>query len=104
MTPLVGPGAQQRPERRIADPVPQPLERHGAADVDRAVEQVLGPGVVDGQPPELVVGLELHVRRVEEPYLLRTHGDAYRTYAASAGRFVPGIGRLAHGTPGGARS
>jgi protein-S-isoprenylcysteine O-methyltransferase Ste14 len=43
----------------------------------------------------LVVGLELHVRRVEEPYLLRTHGDAYRAYAARAGRFVPGIGRLA---------
>ncbi len=27
--------------------------------------------------------------RVEEPYLYRTHGDAYRTYCARTGRFVP---------------
>jgi protein-S-isoprenylcysteine O-methyltransferase Ste14 len=39
-------------------------------------------------------GLELHVRAAEEPYLLRTHGDAYRAYAARVGRFVPGVGRL----------
>jgi protein-S-isoprenylcysteine O-methyltransferase Ste14 len=39
-------------------------------------------------------GLELQVRAVEEPYLLRTHGDAYRAYAARVGRFVPGVGRL----------
>ena len=43
----------------------------------------------------LVVAIEIQVRRVEEPHLLRTHGEAYRTYAASVGRFVPGIGRLA---------
>jgi len=42
----------------------------------------------------LVVGLELHVRWVEEPYLARTHGPAYRDYAARTGRFVPGWGRL----------
>ena len=42
----------------------------------------------------LVVGLELHVRLVEEPYLLRTHGDAYASWAARTGRFVPGVGRL----------
>jgi protein-S-isoprenylcysteine O-methyltransferase Ste14 len=42
----------------------------------------------------LVIGLELHVRLVEEPYLLRTHGAAYRDYAAGTGRFVPGVGRL----------
>jgi protein-S-isoprenylcysteine O-methyltransferase Ste14 len=41
----------------------------------------------------LVVGLELTVRLVEEPYLLRTHGTAYRSYAARVGRFVPAIGR-----------
>lgn len=41
----------------------------------------------------LAVGIELHVRFVEEPYLLRTHGDAYARYAASTGRFLPGIGR-----------
>ncbi len=37
---------------------------------------------------------EIQVRLVEEPYLLRVHGDAYRDYAARTGRFVPGIGRL----------
>jgi len=42
----------------------------------------------------LLVALEIQVRAVEEPYLLRTHGDAYRRYAAATGRFVPGIGRL----------
>ena len=31
---------------------------------------------------------------VEEPYLLRTHGDEYRRYASRVGRFVPGVGRL----------
>ena len=41
----------------------------------------------------LVVGLELHVRLVEEPYLVRTHGDRYRSYASRTGRFVPGFGR-----------
>ena len=41
-----------------------------------------------------VAGLEIQVRLVEEPYLLRVHGDAYRLYAARTGRFVPGIGRL----------
>jgi protein-S-isoprenylcysteine O-methyltransferase Ste14 len=42
----------------------------------------------------LLVAVELQVRRVEEPYLLRTHGPAYADYARSVGRFVPGIGRL----------
>jgi protein-S-isoprenylcysteine O-methyltransferase Ste14 len=42
----------------------------------------------------LVATIELQVRRVEEPYLLRTHGDAYRTYTASVGRFVPGVGLI----------
>ena len=40
----------------------------------------------------LFVAIEIQVRRVEEPYLLRMHGDAYGTYASSVGRFVPGIG------------
>ena len=43
----------------------------------------------------IALGLELQVRAVEEPYLLRTHGDAYRAYASRVGRFVPEIGRLA---------
>jgi len=40
------------------------------------------------------VGLELQVRWIEEPYLLRTHGDEYARYAGRVGRFVPGVGRL----------
>lgn len=42
----------------------------------------------------LAIGLELQVRLVEEPYLLRTHGEAYARYAARVGRFVPGTGLL----------
>jgi SAM-dependent methyltransferase len=41
------------------------------------------------------VALEVQVRLVEEPYLLRTHGRAYAEYGARTGRFVPGLGRLA---------
>lgn len=44
----------------------------------------------------LLVALQLQVRVVEEPYLLRTHGATYATYAARTGRFVPGLGRLPH--------
>ena len=42
----------------------------------------------------LVASIQLQVRRVEEPYLLRTHGDAYRAYAAHVGRFIPGVGLI----------
>lgn len=42
----------------------------------------------------LFVGLELQVRRVEEPYLLHAHGGVYADYAARVGRFVPGFGLL----------
>lgn len=45
-----------------------------------------------------VAALQMQVRAVEEPYLLRTHGDAYTAYAARVGWFLPGIGRLAPGT------
>jgi protein-S-isoprenylcysteine O-methyltransferase Ste14 len=41
-----------------------------------------------------LVGLELQVRRVEEPFLLRAHGEDYRAYAREVGRFVPRVGRL----------
>lgn len=41
-----------------------------------------------------VTAIELQVRAVEEPYLQRIHGPAYRRYAARVGRFLPGIGRL----------
>jgi protein-S-isoprenylcysteine O-methyltransferase Ste14 len=41
----------------------------------------------------VALALELQVRAVEEPYLLRAHGDAYRGYAERVGRFVPWVGR-----------
>ncbi|NRQ38869.1 isoprenylcysteine carboxylmethyltransferase family protein [Nonomuraea sp. NN258] len=41
-----------------------------------------------------MVSIELQVRAVEEPYLLRVHGTAYQQYASRVGRFLPGIGRL----------
>jgi protein-S-isoprenylcysteine O-methyltransferase Ste14 len=44
--------------------------------------------------PVIAAGLEIQVRAVEEPYLLRTHGDTFRAYAARVGRFLPGVGRL----------
>lgn len=40
----------------------------------------------------LVGSVQLQVRVVEEPYLRRVHGRAYRGYAARVGRFVPGVG------------
>lgn len=42
----------------------------------------------------LFIGIQMQVRLVEEPYLCRVHGAAYQRYAASVGRFLPGIGRL----------
>jgi protein-S-isoprenylcysteine O-methyltransferase Ste14 len=39
------------------------------------------------------VGVERQTR-LEERHLLALHGDAYRTYAARVGRFLPGIGRI----------
>jgi protein-S-isoprenylcysteine O-methyltransferase Ste14 len=42
----------------------------------------------------IALGLEIQVRAVEEPYLIRAHGDEFRVYASRVGRFVPGIGRF----------
>ncbi len=42
----------------------------------------------------LVTGIELQVRLVEEPHLLRAHGEPYRAWASRVGRFLPGLGRL----------
>ena len=42
----------------------------------------------------LTTAVEIQVRSVEEPYLLRVHGDNYRDYLRRVGRFTPGIGRL----------
>lgn len=42
----------------------------------------------------LLAAVQIQVRGVEEPYLLRAHPDAYPSYAARVGRFLPGLGRL----------
>ena len=57
----------------------------GSALAAPTAATVLGAAMV-------VAGVEVQVRAVEEPYLLRTHGDAYRRYAGRTGRFVPGVG------------
>jgi protein-S-isoprenylcysteine O-methyltransferase Ste14 len=44
-----------------------------------------------------LVGLEIQVRMVEEPHMLRTQGEPYRAWASRVGRFVPGLGRLRPG-------
>jgi protein-S-isoprenylcysteine O-methyltransferase Ste14 len=41
----------------------------------------------------LIAAVEIQVKAVEEPHLERAHGDAYRSYRARTGRFVPGLGR-----------
>jgi protein-S-isoprenylcysteine O-methyltransferase Ste14 len=42
----------------------------------------------------LVVGLQIQVRRVEEPYLIGIHGETYFAYARTVGRFMPWMGCL----------
>lgn len=42
----------------------------------------------------LVTAVELQIRFVEEPYLLKTHGKRYLGYASRVGRFMPGVGKL----------
>ncbi|KAA1430264.1 methyltransferase family protein [Mycolicibacter arupensis] len=42
----------------------------------------------------LLLTIELQVRAVEEPYLVRTHGEAYHDYRSTVGRFLPGLGRV----------
>jgi protein-S-isoprenylcysteine O-methyltransferase Ste14 len=42
----------------------------------------------------LITGLEIQVRLVEEPHMIRTHGETYLAWARRVGRFVPGLGRL----------
>ncbi|MGW5051437.1 methyltransferase family protein [Actinokineospora sp. NPDC004072] len=41
-----------------------------------------------------LIGIEIQVRLVEEPYLRGVHGAPYTDYASCVGRFLPGIGRL----------
>jgi protein-S-isoprenylcysteine O-methyltransferase Ste14 len=37
----------------------------------------------------LIAAVEIQVRAVEEPCLARVHGETYRAYVASSGRFLP---------------
>lgn len=48
-----------------------------------------------------LIGIEIQVRLVEEPYLRGLHGARYADYASRVGRFLPGIGRLRAGRPHG---
>lgn len=41
-----------------------------------------------------LLGIEIQVRKVEEPYLVVAHGERYLNYARDVGRFFPGFGRL----------
>ena len=41
------------------------------------------------------LGIEIHVRYVEEPYLLRLHGEAFKKYVNQSGRYLP---RFNHGS------
>ena len=54
-------------------------------------------GVLAASIPVGIVAFQVQVRLVEEPHLLRTHGEPYRAWASRVGRFVPRVGRLAEG-------
>lgn len=41
-----------------------------------------------------LLAFQVQVKLVEEPYLVRIHGEPYLAWARRVGRFVPGIGRL----------
>jgi protein-S-isoprenylcysteine O-methyltransferase Ste14 len=59
-------------------------------------EALLVPNALSVVGVLLLVGaMEAIVRGIEEPYLISAHGDDYRAYARSVGRFFPGLGRLA---------
>jgi protein-S-isoprenylcysteine O-methyltransferase Ste14 len=42
----------------------------------------------------LISGIQIQVRLVEEPHMIRTHGETYLAWARRVGRFVPSLGRL----------
>jgi protein-S-isoprenylcysteine O-methyltransferase Ste14 len=49
----------------------------------------------------MILGTEMQVRAVEEPYLRLAHGDAFDAWRRSTGRFIPHLGliRPADGRP-----
>ncbi|MFC7164492.1 methyltransferase family protein, partial [Aquipuribacter hungaricus] len=61
---------------------------------------LLVPSVVSAAAlVSLWLAVQLQVRLLEEPYLLRRHGHTYARYAARTGRFVPVVGRLREASP-----
>ena len=40
-----------------------------------------------------IIGIEMQVRFVEEPYLKSVHGEPYQRYLATVGRFLPRLNR-----------
>jgi protein-S-isoprenylcysteine O-methyltransferase Ste14 len=63
---------------------------------------LVGAGII-GMAPNVVsavafgcslLGIEIQVRRVEEPHLTRAHGERYLSYARRVGRFLPWVGRV----------
>jgi len=56
---------------------------------------LLVPSVLAGAGLVLLIpSILIQVRAVEEPHLIRTHGNEYLAYARRVGRFAPGLGRL----------
>ena len=47
----------------------------------------------------LIAALQVQVRLVEEPYLRHVHGADYDSYTATAGRFLPRLGRIPTSSP-----
>jgi protein-S-isoprenylcysteine O-methyltransferase Ste14 len=41
-----------------------------------------------------IAAFEIQVRLIEEPHMIRTHGEPYLAWARRVGRFVPGLGCL----------
>ncbi|WP_084721839.1 methyltransferase family protein [Rhodococcus marinonascens] len=80
------------------------LVRHGAFSMVRnpifTAMLVFAGGIALMTPNILAIAgfvlmlttIELQVRVVEEPYLLLVHGDDYRDYSGTVGRFIPGVG------------
>ncbi|MBW0088822.1 isoprenylcysteine carboxylmethyltransferase family protein [Pseudonocardia sp. KRD-184] len=66
----------------------------GMAGVSAAAALMAPTPVAAVAVTALVAAVQIQVRIVEEPYLRLTHGQSYERYAATAGRFVPVLGRL----------
>jgi protein-S-isoprenylcysteine O-methyltransferase Ste14 len=47
----------------------------------------------------LIIGAQLKVRLIEEPYLHKVHGSQYVDYISKVGRFLPGRGLQQHRWP-----